>query len=634
MSNTRFPADLVLTKADFDASGWYDVLAGEAGERCSSMWRPLSDAAKAAIDAGDIERAKVLWLLSDAASMRLTPDSTNGPFQPMMVFGDQRSALPEDLSETDVDFFLQVVNDVTNARLRGRIADLVWLLKRAPRVPAMALVAIDAYRELPLEMDSWLADGRECWSRALSLARSLGEAAGTRLAEMEAAMLDTLLNAKPADRFFPRQLADAMQKTGLARERRLDAAAKLEGLGKDAEVAKDFHGAKSFYEAAATWFAAGGDKVGAARTTAAEAECWVSLADSPHQSGQVAQIVATSQYENAIQTYRTIGRAQRAALAVDERIEELRARLTVAGEGSLGEMGMVRTPGINITELVNHARDAVAGKPVLQALAEFGALYEGVDVTKARADAVSTLQSSPFQAMFGSTHFSREGRVVAKRPALGLAPLDSSEGQEAIWATMVRDHQLTLSLVVQGQVVPAFQVLATEHKPLLGDFVALARNASIVPKDRASIVGKGLYLGLEGDFVTAVHILVPQLENLVRHHLKAAGAVTSHLDPGGVETENGLSRLMELPQAEQVFGASVCFDIKAVFCSPYGPNLRNELAHGLLDDSACQSVAGIFAWWFMFRLVYANFWNAQHGGEAVVSDGAGRPGDEWKADEK
>lgn len=627
MSDTRYPADLVVTRDDFTASNWQQVLAGKPGERYSSMWHALSDAARAAVAAGEMKRAKVLWLLADAASMRLTPESSNGPFQAMAILEDKRSTLPDDFTESDIAFFHEAVPQVSDARLRGRLADLVWLLKKAPRVPAVAVTAIDAYRELPLEIDTWLRDGRQCWTRALSLARSLGELADTRLDEMEATMLSRLLASTPSDRFFPRQLADVMQKAGLARQSRLQVATKLEGLGNEAHDEGDVQGARTFFEAAASWYSTGGDKIGAARTTAAEAECWVSQADASAEGAQPSQVAAATFYENAIQTYRTIARAQRTAFGVDERIEELRARLTVAGEKALGEMGAVRMPSVSITELVNASRAQVSGKPWLEALAHFGALFEPVDVAQAREDALATLRSSPLQALFGATHFSREGRVVAKRPGLGIGQ-PSSVDEEAIWATMVRDHMLTVGLVVQGQVVPALQTLTLEHRALDGDFVLLARNASIVPKDRASIVGKGLYAGFDGDFVTAVHILVPQLENLVRHHLKAAGAVTSHLDQGGVETENGLSTLMDLPQAEKVFGAAICFEIKAVFCSPYGPNLRNELAHGLLDDSACQSVAGIYAWWFMFRLVYANFWNAQYKGEAT-QDGeeVGPPGE-------
>ena len=67
---------------------------------------------------------------------------------------------------------------------------------------------------------------------------------------------------------------------------------------------------------------------------------------------------------------------------------------------------------------------------------------------------------------------------------------------------------------------------------------------------------------------------------------------------------------MDLPQTEEIFGEDLSFEIKALFCDPFGPNLRNELAHGLLGDRACESTSAIYAWWFGLKLVFNTFWNA------------------------
>ena len=51
------------------------------------------------------------------------------------------------------------------------------------------------------------------------------------------------------------------------------------------------------------------------------------------------------------------------------------------------------------------------------------------------------------------------------------------------------------------------------------------------------------------------------------------------------------------------------FEIKALFCDPFGSNLRNEVAHGLLDDGVCWSVYAVYAWWFGLKLVFNTFFN-------------------------
>jgi hypothetical protein len=59
-----------------------------------------------------------------------------------------------------------------------------------------------------------------------------------------------------------------------------------------------------------------------------------------------------------------------------------------------------------------------------------------------------------------------------------------------------------------------------------------------------------------------------------------------------------------------VFGDDLTFEIKALFCDSLGANLRNELAHGLVDHNACNSLHGVYAWWLTLRLVFNTFWNA------------------------
>jgi hypothetical protein len=166
------------------------------------------------------------------------------------------------------------------------------------------------------------------------------------------------------------------------------------------------------------------------------------------------------------------------------------------------------------------------------------------------------------------------------------------------------------SIVVQGDVWPALEVLLLEHRLQESDFVSLAKHSPIVPNGRERLFGKALFAGYDRDFVSALHLLIPQIEHMVRVHLKQAGAKTTNLDKDGIENENGLSTLMDLPEANQVFGEAIAFEIRALFCDPFGPNLRNELAHGLLDEHACHSPSAIYAWWFALKLVVNTWWNA------------------------
>ena len=608
MSDQRYSTDLIVTAQDFTECGWTNTLANEEREGYPSMWQAFSSAARKASEDNRSSHGKALWLLADACSMMLSPKSLNEPFKPFMVMEGRRSVIPDDLSESDIAFYADIVDAIDDAWLKARVADLVWL-KQRPRNVQFALAAIDAYRRIPLDAETWVRGGRECWERAISLARMLKAGAGTRLTEMEAAILDAFNTATKESGFLGLWLADLLDANGLGRTHSSVIAQKLNVLAVEFDGDGDLHRSREFFDAASRWFDRSGDEAKSAEMTVAVAEGWVKEAIARVSSDQPSHMVAASFYEKAIQIYRSIPRSLRAIHQGDERIAELHRHMNDAGEKSLDELGAVKTPGVDISELVENARKSVAGKSVQDALFSFANIYQGARVDQVRTAAEKILQQSIFRRLAGSTHLSRDGRVIAKQPAAGFDSTPSSD-DPAMWAQMVHDYQILINIVVHGDIWPAHEVLLQEHRLREDDFIGLASQSPIVPRGRERLFGKALYAGFDRDFTVSMHLLAPQIEHMVRFHLKNAGVKTTNLDIDGIENENGLSTLMGLPETEAVFGKDLSFEIKALFCDALGPNLRNELAHGLLDDDSFQSIHAIYAWWMGLRLVFNTFWNA------------------------
>jgi hypothetical protein len=614
MTAYRYPSDLIVTAQDFTECGWTSTLANEEREGYPSMWQAFSSAARKVSEDNRPSHGKALWLLADACSMMLSPKSLNEPFKPFMVIEGRRSVIPDDFSESDIAFYAEIVDAIDDAWLKARVADLVWL-KQRPRSVQFAFAAIDAYRLIPLDAETWVRGGRECWERAISLARMLKTGAGTRLAEMEKAILDAFNTAAKESGFLALWLADLMDTYGLGRTHSAAIAQKLNVLAVEFEGDGDLHRSREFFDAASRWFGRSGDEAKAAEMTIAVAEGWVNEAIARVSSDQPSHMVAASFYEKSIQIYRSIPRSQRLIHRGDERIAELHRHMSDAGEKSLDELGAVKTPGVDISELVENARKSVAGKPVQDALFSFANIYQGARVDQVRSAAEKILQQSIFRRLAGSTHLSRDGRVIAKQPAAGFDNAPASD-DPALWAQMVHDYQILINIVVHGDIWPAHEVLLQEHRLREDDFIGLASQSPIVPRGRERLFGKALLAGFDRDFTVAMHLLAPQIEHMVRFHLKNAGVKTTNLDIDGIENENGLSTLMGLPETETVFGKDLSFEIKAMFCDALGPNLRNELAHGLLDDDSFQSIHAIYAWWMGLRLVFNTFWNAARKAES------------------
>ena len=611
MSVERYPADLVVTPQDFTDCGWKDVLDGTKRDGYVSLWLGFSNAARQAMEEDRQSQGKALWLLADACSMMLSPKSINEPFKPAMVMRAKRTVIPDDLSETDIMFFSQILDIIDDIWLKGRLADLVWL-KKQPRDIKFAIAAIDSYRSIPLDTETWVSDGRECWERAIGLARMIRSGSGSRLKEIEELVVRALNSATPQDGYLGLWLADLLFDNGLGRDQRSSIALKLESLAREFYDKGDLHRAREYARRSVKWFDSAGNRTKTTELTVFVGESLVKEASARIATNPPNYMAASCLYEDAIQTYRTIPRSERSHFRVDERINELILHLNASGKGALGEFGVISAPPIDLSDVIEDARKAVHDKNTMDALKAFVGLSPGVPIKEMRENVIKRIKDFPLQALIPATFMSRDGRVIAKRPGMSLNDSPSDDDEIVIHAEMISDHCIMIGMTVQGRILPALEILLLEHRLREHDFCYLASQSPIVPPGRERLFGMALSTGYDRDFVTALHLLVPQIENMVRFHLQSAGVKTTTLDSKGIETENGLSTLMDLPECETIFGEDLTFEIQALFCDSFGPNLRNELAHGLLDDRACQNVYAIYAWWLGLKLVFNAFWNTAH----------------------
>ncbi|MBN1431871.1 MAG: DUF4209 domain-containing protein [Methanomicrobiaceae archaeon] len=612
MSTERYPSDLIITAQDFTDCGWKDALAGTKRGDYTSMWQAFSDAALQAMKESRESHGKALWLLADACSMMLNPKSINEPYKPFFIMEGRRGPILEDFSDTDITFFSQILDtNIDNLLLRARLADLLWL-KLKPRDPKYAYIAIDSYRSLQLDKETWFSYGRECWERAIVLAHMFKNGSEKHLEKIETAIISAFELTTNLDGYFSLNLAYLLYEKKLAQDKKADIALKLESLANEFKNEKKLDQANDFFEASANWYKRDNNDVKFAEMTVAAAESLVGQAEARITAETPSHMAATGFFERAIQNYRTIPHSERSAYNVDERISELLLCLKESGEKALNEMGTISTEPIDISHMIENARESVHGKNIMDAMLAFVNNFPDIRVKELRGNTVRKMLDFPLQSILSRTLVSQDGRVINKRPGISGSEPPTAEDEIIIESEMIRDSRIRFGMCTQGHILPALEYLILEHRLRESDFILLARNSPIVPIGHECLFGKALFAGYDYDFVTALHILVPQIENMVRFHLKSSGVKTTTLNGEGIETENGLSTLIDLPECKQIFGDDITFEIKALFCDTSGPNLRNELAHGLLNYEDCQTVYVIYAWWFGLKLVLNTFWNSAH----------------------
>jgi hypothetical protein len=536
------------------------------------------------------QASEALKLLAGICSMMLVPEEPGDPYRPMVQWGDGTSSMAlEHVSRDAAGALAQLVEQLDNAALRARIADVVWLRDRS-KGRQVAIAAVRAYRELPIEVDTWHRYGRAGWHRALQLAKQIR--AEDELAAIEAALLDAFFAAagNPDYGYWALHLVRPLRSERRGGARFREVAEQLEAVGRHRLGMLHTFMAQDYFETAAEWYKWAGDQERQAVMLSLAADAIALQADQGDSA-----IIRHHWMTKAVEAYRRVSAQFRAELDVDAKIDALLVKRRVAGHAALGEMTAIPLPREDVTDEIQAAIAHVKGRPPFDALLAFCGLDSAPDVTALRDDAERTLQDSVLRTLMGASVMADDGRTVETSTVE-----NGREGQLA--AEMRAIFRRHAGKVALARLQPARDQLRIEQNYRLADFVTIAKHSPIVPADRAGIVGRGLYAGYCGEMVDAMHILMPQFEHIVRHVLQGAEALTAH-HKDGLDMEVALASLLDRPQMAEEFGDGLKLAIHAIMCDRAGPNLRNDVAHGLVNEEACESAYALYAWWQVMQLV-------------------------------
>jgi tetratricopeptide (TPR) repeat protein len=541
--------------------------------------------------------ANALDLTSAICSMMLRPNSANEPFQPFMQLEGKRSAIADDFTREQLEFIAKVFEDMNEPLVKARFADLLWLCVNPKRV-GFVRTAIQNYLMLPIDPETWHYDIGDCWKRCIRLARQIrdSESIGIIEATLQSAFKKDYLESP----FMHLWIAELIEGNRLCTEQHGSIAEALFEHATRCHHSGGYREAREYLSLAERMFKAQDKEDNWLNCLVLSADCFELEGDFRCDGSSPSQMVANSSYENALQSYRKIPAAKRDELSVTAKLVSIRCKITEAGSGSLSEIGLVKTPGIDISEIIDGARKHVGGKDSLELSLLCFTGFAAPKYQALRARTIELIQQFPLSNSFGGTHMAVDGRVIAKTPALNF---DGEENELVIINKTIQSFQLDLELMVEGQIVPALNQILSEFRVTKDYLKQICYHSPIVPESREYLMASALWSGFEHDFSNGIHLLAPQVEHLVRTILKNKGVHTSNIDRYGIENENGLTTLLNHERVEEVLGEDLLFELKAVFTESVGPNLRNEVAHGLLSDQSSRAIACVYSWWMVLRLV-------------------------------
>lgn len=540
--------------------------------------------------------ARTFALMTAVCSFHFKPEDRAAPFGPMMEWERKRSAIPEDFAGDQALAFAAVADRIEHPCLRARIADTAWLNdKKNGRV---ARTAVEAYAECVRRLLS--GDFRARFAKdegtpfeAFNLAK--------RAVQIAAAIKKRSdpLTGPAAEALLA--LGEAARTTGdLSLYRRAFTLAWHNGLIDSPQFAKDLEliagqeldpmGRKAIWDQIAACYRDVGDEGAELRSSINAAEELVAMADSMGGS----PMAAASWLADAIKSMRPLRGTKLRRAELEVRLREVQASIS-------DEMATFTSGPIDLSEIAEGTIKVFEPLSLPTALGQFAVLSRPPSIESRRREALDSLQNAPLASIFGMTKVDHDGKTIAVVPG---AELRGEPGEEWLLHKYAEHDALRRRIFIAGQFEPVRRHLASRISFTERYFRAIVQRSPFVPHGYESIFALGFARMMQGDALSAAHLLLPQLENSVRDVLSKAGHDPSIIQADMSQEDRSLSSMLEKNRQEMdtIFGPELTLEIDLLFNSRLGPALRHDMAHGKVDTNDCYGADVRYACWLIYRI--------------------------------
>ena len=590
------PLFVHATRGDFAASGLDEFLRrleSADGYALEDAFRKASTDAEAA---GDGPRARVFGLLASLMSFHMRMDDPAEVFGPKLVMGDRRSMIPSDVRGEQTAVIADVAPKIVHRLVRARMGDVAFVNERRHHVAGRAAMeaycaVADGVRDGTLVagipgIELGMHDVVKPIGRAIDLMRLLSKK-GAVDETVRAAFGRASDAARDGAHYFPfADLAEAGMPVGLVTTDQV--AAQAEALAAAAPTDTYPEAVKRVWLLAARCHGWAGRKEDEDRCRLEAAEQTLKMRDQC--SGSLAKADWTKQ---AVGELREIK-------GTKERVRQLLDEMRQLQLSARDEMATFSVP-MDLTEERERAVKLFGGLSLPDAFAQMLLLVEAPKLDELRRVAVEGSKGSIVDAIAGAHYLDSEGKTVARIDAQGI---DEEPGEDWIKAKCVQHMSFVRLQQVQGFIEPARRTLLGRFSVEERHLVPITHTTPFVPPGHGNVFSLGFARMFQGDYVSAAHILFPQLENSLRHMLVLANADPTKVEADLLQGDRALGALLDVNRTdlEQMWGPDIVHEIDILFNFRPGPALRNELAHGKMAWGAFHQSETIVGCWFIFNL--------------------------------
>lgn len=181
----------------------------------------------------------------------------------------------------------------------------------------------------------------------------------------------------------------------------------------------------------------------------------------------------------------------------------------------------------------------------------------------------------PLQAMFAPTLLGDEGIKARVDDTAGDpdGPMvwETSKRMklDGIWMSSGLDHLIENGLTAER-------------------FAGFIAKSPVFQEDRLPLIQRGIQAHILGDYVQAIHVLIPQIERALVGlvHMLGGAGTKPHRSGRGVMQSKNLNDALSDEATREVLSPDLTIYLSAVLSHPKGLNIRNEVCHGLWEPEA------------------------------------------------
>ena len=535
------------------------------------------------------EAANGWRLLAHLSNMCMQVDNVAEPFRPELETSNGRSLLPQDLDVISATAVRDLGKSVEIPELKALFLDIAWVRLRDAEAARIAVHSyIDAANCL-FDAHNWV-EYVERTERALRLAVHIRdrELVDWVLREIERRVID-LNGSDPL--YMTARLMELLQEFEFGEPDQMTKIA--HSAVSLAETEGNYERARSHLERIRRWRRMAGDEDGERDARIKIAKSYEKQADI--HSENLSGLISLRYLEKAHEAYRNI-RGMR------EQTTKVYRRLRSAQRRSMGAFQPIKSDGIDISESIKVAREHISGKSAAEALLAFATVTRPTDFHGETERAREMMARFPLQSLFGGTQMDRDGRVIAHK-----------QQEQALWERVVEQVDLSHKIFTEAAILPALNQLTFEHRILIRDLRDVVVDNPFVPEGREELFAQAFLSGFHWKFPESMSILVPQIENSLRHLLERSGVEITTRHKIGLQPYIQLGTILNETREtlDSIITTDVRKELKVLFNDQNGPDLRNRIAHGLMSYNDYFNYNVIYAWWLIFFMcinpVYRRF---------------------------